>query len=397
MSVPDDDAPETETSVEANGATTDETGGATTDESDGVTADESDGVTADEIDGATTDESDGATTDENGGATTVETGGATTDERKASGGSSDTVTGDTATELGTASSDTTGQEEPETTGASQEFENLGAFLLTTIGVTAMFTAIFVFTFPPPIDQYFSAIVISVSVVTLIIGMVLDLLGYFEDDPSVLTETTERRSEPQQLESVRAKPNKPLPKKINFDDEIRRLRDHFDGELPRQMDSFLTEYQELKSSSKNRKVIAGSLRAALNPISALVDSEEMEEMVDEMGDRLFAYIKADPVDNMVVTEYAFFKNGVQIQPVDQQGEQVRIKATVHNEGDTAKAEVAARFKNEAGVPVKTAYLPVGEVVTEARKELNTNVYVPSLATSVDVFVVRATQDTPVLDM
>ena len=368
MSVPDDDAPETETSVEANGATTDETGGATTDESDGVTADE--------IDGATTDESDGATTDENGGATTVETGGATTDERKASGGSSDTVTGDTATELGTASSDTTGQEEPETTGASQEFENLGAFLLTTIGVTAMFTAIFVFTFPPPIDQYFSAIVISVSVVTLIIGMVLDLLGYFEDDPSV---------------------NKPLPKKINFDDEIRRLRDHFDGELPRQMDSFLTEYQELKSSSKNRKVIAGSLRAALNPISALVDSEEMEEMVDEMGDRLFAYIKADPVDNMVVTEYAFFKNGVQIQPVDQQGEQVRIKATVHNEGDTAKAEVAARFKNEAGVPVKTAYLPVGEVVTEARKELNTNVYVPSLATSVDVFVVRATQDTPVLDM
>lgn len=303
---------------------------------------------------------------------------------------------DTDDDVDLADPSAVAEEAAAAASGGEEFENLGAFLLTVTGVTAMFVAIFTFAFPPPINQYFAGIVLSVTVVTLIIGMVLDLLGYFSDDARVLTDDDEH-TEPEQLEAVRAKPNVPLPKQINFDQEIRRLREHFDGELPRQMDSFLTEYQELKSTSKNRKVVAGSLRAALNPISALVDDEELEEMVDDMGDRLFAYIKADPVDNIVVTEYAFFQDGVQTQVAEQQGEQVRIKATVHNQGDTAKAEVAVRFTNAAGVPVKTAYLPVGEVVTEARKELNTSVYVPSLATDADVFVIRATQDTPVLDM
>jgi|GEM_PF-643277 len=276
--------------------------------------------------------------------------------------------------------------------------NLAAFLLTAGSVTAVFVAIFVFAFPEPINQYFAGIVLAVTVITLIVGMVLDLLGYFGDEAKVPAPDDETASsEPTQLESVRRRPNKPLPKQVNFDDEIRELRDHFGGDLPEQMDAFLTEYEKLKSSSQNRKVVAGSLRAALNPIAALVTDEETEEMVDEMGDQLFAYIKADPVDNMVVTEHAFYTDGVQTPIADLQTEQARIKATVHNKGDSAKAEVAVRFKNEAGVPVKTAYLPVGEVVTEARKELNTSVYVPSLATAADVFVVRATQDTPVLDM
>lgn len=285
--------------------------------------------------------------------------------------------------------------EPEPTPESGP--NLAAFLLTAGGVTAVFIAIFVFAFPEPINQYFAGIVLGVTVITLIVGMVLDLLGYFGDEAKVGVPDEDGSSEPAQLESVRKRPNKPLPKQINFDDEIRQLRDHFDGDLPEQMDAFLTEYEKLKSSSQNRKVVAGSLRAALNPIAALVTDEAAEEMVDEMGDRLFAYIKADPVDNMVVTEHAFYTDGVQTPIAELQTEQARIKATVHNKGDSAKAEVAVRFKNEAGVPVKTAYLPVGEVVTEARKELNTSVYVPSLATAADVFVVRATQDTPVLDM
>ena len=274
--------------------------------------------------------------------------------------------------------------------------NLGAFLLTTGSVTVVFVAVFVFAFPQPINQYFAGIVLAVTVITLIVAMVLDLLGYFGDEAKVPA-TDDEPSEPEQLESVRKRPNKPLPKQINFDEELRELREHFDGEVPDQMNSFLTEYEKLKSASQNRKVIAGSLRAALNPISALVTDEETEEMVDEMGDRLFAYIKADPVDNIVVTEHAFYEDGAVTPVADLQGEQARIKATVHNQGDSAKAEVAVRFKNASGVPVKTAYLPVGEVVTEARKELNTSVYVPSLATEADVFVVRATQDTPVLDM
>ena len=297
--------------------------------------------------------------------------------------------------LDTTAADEEPTEPPEP--AEETGPNLGAFLLTAGSVTVVFVAVFVFAFPEPINQYFAGVVLSVTVVTLIVGMVLDLLGYFGDEAKVPADGDDGPSEPEQLQSVRKRPNKPLPKQINFDDELRELRDHFDGEMPSQMNSFLTEYEKLKSASQNRKVIAGSLRAALNPISALVTDEETEEMVDEMGDRLFAYIKADPVDNIVVTEHAFYEDGVVTPIAELQGEQARIKATVHNQGDSAKAEVAVRFKNASGVPVKTAYLPVGEVVTEAQKELNTSVYVPSLATDADVFVVRATQDTPVLDM
>lgn len=353
---------------------------------------DTDGSPGDTGDTAETSDSSTGTSDER--TVESESAGATEPSAGPATGSSPAVESDEDVELADPSA--VAEEAAATASGGEEFENLGAFLLTVTGVTAMFVAIFTFAFPAPINQYFAGIVLSVTVVTLIIGMVLDLLGYFSDDARVLTDDDEY-AEPEQLEAVRAKPNVPLPKQINFDQEIERLREHFDGELPRQMDSFLTEYQELKSTSKNRKVVAGSLRAALNPISALVDDEELEEMVDDMGDRLFAYIKADPVDNIVVTEYAFFQDGVQTQVADQQGEQVRIKATVHNQGDTAKAEVAVRFTNAADVPVKTAYLPVGEVVTEARKELNTSVYVPSLATDADVFVIRATQDTPVLDM
>jgi hypothetical protein len=205
--------------------------------------------------------------------------------------------------------------EPEPTPESGP--NLAAFLLTAGGVTAVFIAIFVFAFPEPINQYFAGIVLGVTVITLIVGMVLDLLGYFGDEAKVGVPDEDGSSEPAQLESVRKRPNKPLPKQINFDDEIRQLRDHFDGDLPEQMDAFLTEYEKLKSSSQNRKVVAGSLRAALNPIAALVTDEAAEEMVDEMGDRLFAYIKADPVDNMVVTEHAFYTDGVQTPDRPQQ--------------------------------------------------------------------------------
>jgi hypothetical protein len=288
---------------------------------------------------------------------------------------------------------------PEAAGTedSSSGPNLAAFLLTVAGVTVAFITVFVFSFPGIIGRFFAGAVIAVTIITLIVGMVLDLLGYFGNQQKILTQPTPDTATGVP-ESVRKKPNRPLPKRINFDEEIETLREYFDGELPPQMDSFLTEYMQLKTSTSNRKVKAGSLRAALNPIQTLVaGDEEMEELVTDMGDQLFSYIKADPVDNIVVTEHAFYRDGHQYPVEELQAENARIKATVHNQGESAKAEVAVQFKNTDDVPVKTAYLPVGNLVPEARKDLNTNVYVPSLATSASVFVIRATQDTEVLSM
>ncbi|ERG90694.1 MAG: hypothetical protein J07HQW1_00721 [Haloquadratum walsbyi J07HQW1] len=275
--------------------------------------------------------------------------------------------------------------------------NFAAFLLTVGGVTVVFIAVFIFAFPGTIGRFFAAAVVTVTIITLMLGMVLDLLGYFGSRASILVDSEEEQTANGVPDSVSRKPNKPLPKQINFDSEIKTLQEHFDGELPSQMNSFLTEYEQLKKSTSNRKVTAGSLRAALNPVQTIVDDTEMEELVDDMGDRLFRYIKSDPVDNIVVSEYAFYQDGNQKSVETLQAQKARIRATVHNQGEGAKAEVAVQFKNTDGVPVKTAYLPVGNLVPEGRKDLDTNVYIPSLATEADVFVIRATPDTEVLTM
>lgn len=140
-----------------------------------------------------------------------------------------------------------------------------------------------------------------------------------------------------------------------------------------------------------------MRSALNPLPVLVKTEEMEDLIDEMGDRLFRYIKADATEHLTVTEAAFYRDGAEMPLSNLQGGEARLKATVHNAGEASTVEVEVEFRSKDDVKVKSTSLPLGRIPPDARKELNTQVYVPSIATDASVYAVASVQGDKVLEM
>lgn len=80
--------------------------------------------------------------------------------------------------------DTDAESDPQTFLDSIDFltgkdPNAGAFLLVVGIVTAVFNAGFQLLLPAPISHILSALVLSVAVISLIFGAVLDTLGHFD--------------------------------------------------------------------------------------------------------------------------------------------------------------------------------------------------------------------------
>ncbi|MFB6119424.1 hypothetical protein [Halosegnis sp.] len=277
-------------------------------------------------------------------------------------------------------------------------QNFAGYLLIVGSVTAVFVAAFTFLLSGAVSQVLIAITITLGFLSIIIGFALNVLGHFEEQP-----TTAPVEEPATTTRRAWKPdtpvNKPLPPLINFDTELRQLEEHFDGDLPEQMDSFVDEYKQLRTTNSidKRRSIASSMRSALNPVPVLVESAEMEQVVDEMGDRLFRYIRADATEHLTVSDAAFYRDGERRPVAELQGGEARVKATVHNAGEASTAEVEIEFRNKDGIKVKSTSLPVGRLPPNARKDLNTRVYIPSLATDATIYAVASAQDDEVLEM
>ena len=276
---------------------------------------------------------------------------------------------------------------------------LGAFLVLVLVVTSSFIVVFQQTLPEAVATTLSWVVIGVSAVSAMMGFVLEALSYFDGDGGA--EPTEP-AEPTPTTSSRPwVPDgdvKPLPPLINFDDELEELYDYFDGEFPSQAEAFLKGYKRMKTADRGQRgSIASDVRAGLNPIIVLVDDPEAESMLSRMGEDLFAYVKTDGAELVSVDRYALYDDGKKA-PVDElQGRQARIRASVSNDGESMKTDVLLRFIDGDGIEVKRTKLPVGEVPTAATKELNTQVYVPSVASSVSVSPVPAAASREVLDM
>lgn len=313
-------------------------------------------------------------------------------------------TTDEPSDAGTATdapgSSAAGSSEPQTPQEFVEEENFAGFMLVVGSVTAVFVSVFTFLLSGVVAQVLIAAVVTIGFVSIILGFALNVLGYF-DAEGATTESSDPEPPEQRRSTWRPDTpiNKPLPPLINFDSDLGRLQEHFDGELPAEMDSFIEEYKRLRTTNSrdNRRSIASSMRTALNPLPVLVKNEEMEELIDEMGDRLFRYIKADATEHLTVTEAAFYRHGRERPLSELQGGEARLKATVHNAGETSTAEVEVEFRNVDGVKVKSTSLPLGRIPPDARKELNTQVYVPSIATDASIYAVASVQGDKVLDI
>ena len=276
---------------------------------------------------------------------------------------------------------------------------LGAFLVLVLVVTSSFVIVFQQTLPEGVATTLSWVVIGVSAVSAMMGFVLEALSYFDrDGEAERTEPAEPTSTTSSRPWVPDGDVKPLPPLINFDDELEQLYDYFDGEFPSQAETFLEGYKRMKTADRGQRgSIASDVRAGLNPIIVLVDDPEVESMLSQMGEDLFAYVKTDGAELVSVDRYALYDDGKKT-PVDElQGRQARIRASVSNDGESMKTDVLLRFTDDDGIEVKRTKLPVGEVPTAATKELNTQVYVPSVASSVTVSPVPAAASREVLDM
>ena len=276
---------------------------------------------------------------------------------------------------------------------------LGAFLVLVLVVTSSFVIVFQQTLPEGVATTLSWVVIGVSAVSAMMGFVLEALSYFDGDGEAeRTEPAEPTSTTSSRPWVPDGDVKPLPPLINFDDELEQLYDYFDGEFPSQAETFLDGYKRVKTADRGQRgSIASDVRAGLNPIIVLVGDPEVESMLSQMGEDLFAYVKTDGAELVSVDRYALYDDGKKT-PVDElQGRQARIRASVSNDGESMKTDVLLRFTDDDGIEVKRTKLPVGEVPTAATKELNTQVYVPSVASSVSVSPVPAAASREVLDM
>ena len=274
---------------------------------------------------------------------------------------------------------------------------LGRFFVLVLVVTCSFIVVFQQTLPGAVATTLSWVVIGASAISAMMGFVLEALSYFdggEAEPTEPAKPTTTSSRPW----VPDGDVKPLPPLINFDDELGELYDYFDGEFPSQAETFLKGYKRMKTADRGQRgSIASDVRAGLNPIVVLVDDPEIESMLSRMGEDLFAYVKTDGAGLVSVDRYALYDDGKKT-PVDElQGRQARIRASVSNDGESMKTDVLLRFTDGDGIEVKRTKLPVGEVPTAATKELNTQVYVPSVASSVSVSPVPAAASREVLDM
>lgn len=275
----------------------------------------------------------------------------------------------------------------------------GAFFVLVLVVTSSFIVVFQQTLPEAVATTLSWVVIGVAAVSAVIGFVLEALEYFDGDgeaepaePAEPVTTTSSRPWVPDGEA------KPLPPLINFDDELEELYDYFDGEFPSQAETLVEGYKRLKTADRGQRgSIASDVRAGLNPVTVLVDDPEVESMLSQMGEDLFTYVKTDGAELVSIDRYALYDDGTEASVEELQGRQARIVAGVSNDGESMKVDVLLRFGDGDGVEVKRTKLPVGEVPTATTKELNTRVYVPSVASSVSVSPVPASASREVLDM
>jgi hypothetical protein len=275
-------------------------------------------------------------------------------------------------------------------------QNLAAFLLTVGGVTVAFIAVFVFTIGDAVGNIFIWTAIGVGLITVFVGMTLDLLGFFDNERAVLRDRTESSGPVDAIEFAADPTVSPL---LDFETELQTIADAYGESPPSQLTTFVEEYRRIRDKGvSSRADAAGDLRASLNPLSVIAEGEEaLEDAVAQIEQKLQLYVSSAPYELFEIEEVGLYVDGSRTAVQDVAGQQARIKLEVHNAGDTAKAEVRLRFRSTEGVVVRREFLPMGEIAADATKQLDTQVYVPSVAARMQVESVRPSDDTPVLDL
>lgn len=255
--------------------------------------------------------------------------------------------------------------------------NLGSFLLTIGAVTCVFIALFQFTLPAPVSHLLTAGVIIITVVSAGFAALLESLGYFgesvEEPPTARSPTTQRKPWVP-TEPVTA----PLPPMLNFDAEFRAFADHFGGEFPPQFEPLFADYRRLKTNTDNRSTIASDLRADLNPVGAILDSDSPAyDSYERISEGLFRYL-GDTADHLTVDAPVFYDGTDATRDVAEINDELgRAEVTITNEGEPVEIDLLIEFYDGETL-LSSRSCPVGRLNAGATTTVDTDVFVPAAA-------------------
>ena len=254
--------------------------------------------------------------------------------------------------------------------------NFGSFLLVVGSVTCVFIALFQFTLPPPVSHLLTAGVIFVTVLSAILGSLLDSLGYFERVSTAADEPVDRQRAAKPWVPVE-KPSAPLPPLINFDAELRAYADMYEGDLPSEFDPFVSDYLRLKTNTDNRPTIASDLRADLNPIGTLFeDGSEGDRIYEDISDRLFRYISAKS-DHLTLDRVTFYDgDGNEADVTALTNQLAHFELEVTNEGEAAEVEATVTLYDADDAAIISRTCDAGLVRPGATEVVDADVFVPS---------------------
>lgn len=278
---------------------------------------------------------------------------------------------------------------------SSTFEqNRSAFLIVVGSISAIFITTFSFVLSGPLRTILFGGSVLVGVVSVFLVLVLDNLGQFDENTTSVASENEivERDVTVSDRSPRT-PRTSLAPLVNFDDELIELKAHFGGDFPDQMETFIRNYEKFKSSEyRKRQTVASDMRSSLSPATVLVEEgSEAEEIVSDIGDRLLRYVDSSPMELIAISDVSLLKDGEKKSLSDLKSEQARITSMLYNEGETSTVEVLILFRDSDGAIIRRDYCSVGVLVANERKELDTQLHIPNIASSVDVSVVEATPE------
>jgi hypothetical protein len=188
-------------------------------------------------------------------------------------------------------------------------------------------------------------------------------------------------------------NQPIPIVLNFQEELDTVAEYFGDDEPPAFEDFKQGYRRLRKSGRaNRDNIVSDLKATMNPILTQLESDDGAtdalEAAEAIDENLFTYVDREPSELLTIDSADLFVDGQPVPAVEAQGATARIKARVRNQGDKTNSKVRLQFLGSDGVRLTDSYLSLGPVGEGQVKELNTNVYVPSLAHGYDIQAVEA---------
>lgn len=295
-------------------------------------------------------------------------------------------------------------------------------LVRLLGLIAVITAVFTFTFSQVYSgQQLTYLLYSLYVIAImsaISAFVLGTVRFMDEqdrtspvpdpdgnagspgDARMATATRPGDSQPDDapagtVEEPEAEtpPNQPIPIVLNFQEELNTVSEYFGDDEPPALEEFKKGYRRLRKSGRaNRDNIVSDLKTTMNPILTQLESDddatEALEAAEAIDENLFTYVDREPSELLTIESADLFVDGQAVPAVEAQGSTARIKARVRNQGDKTNSKVRLQFLGKDGVRLTDSYLSLGPVGEGQVKELNTSVYVPSLAHGYDIQAVEA---------